>query len=386
MMMSMPFSKLYIAWLCVAGILFIPGVLANGMIIYALIKIEKLRVPTNYLLASLAVADLMMMAVMAGFVFSDVFQVDIPHRVATYLWPSFDIFIGSASIMNLAAVSCDRALAAVRPLQYHDSLNVKQTFRAIRCIWGYSLVMFILSMLRCDIKTAGYRDGVLYTAYVGSFCLPCLVILVSYILILMSTIKNVKISRAIEKALYSAKWLTQGNQRGNAAEKSVENKRTRRLRLQEIRITTNLMIILLPFTAGWGFYFGTHFYEGIVGQYQRNDLYEWFLTIIPWFNSSVNPLVYILFTTALRKGCMKLLCRKRYLSQARETLLTNLVSKRNSSVDRPANHPSGERSSVWDRIFLFGRQSGTTSVESDFGGNGKVTGNVVEMRQLQETC
>ncbi len=369
MALPAPFTSLYISWLCVAGVLFFPGILGNGMIIFALFKIDKLRVPTNFLIASLAIADLLMMGVMASFVLCDVFQVEIPDHLAVYLWPSFDIFIGSASILNLSAVSFDRALAVQRPLRYQENLHLPQTFRAIRCIWGYSILMFILSMLRCDIDSPVYLKAFLYSAYAFSFGIPCLVIMVSYGCILVSTIKNVKMSRSIERAMHNMPLND---------DDSTKSKRKRRLRLQEIRIALNLMVILLPFVAGWGFYFGTHFYESVVNEYKKSDLYEWFLMVIPWFNSSVNPLIYILFTTSLRKGCMKLLCRERYLSQARETAATTFMSKRISTTERRTSQGSEEKSSFFDRFSRRSRAS------FDCDTSDKLNGNKFELQVLHK--
>ena len=320
------FSTLYIAFLCVSAIIFIPGILANGLILFALFKIEKLRVASNYLIGSLAFADLLMIAVMAAFVFSDVFHIKFPLSIASFLWPSFDGLIGSASILSLAAVSFDRATAVVWPLHYHEKINNRQTTIAIRCIWGYSVGVFVFGMLRCAIHSKVYRDAFLYCAYFFSYGMPCAVIIASYLFILLATIRSVKVSRSIERSVLHA---TMGD------DEAQKRRRRRKLRLQEIKIASNLTIILLPFVAGWGFYFGTHFYESVTGSYKRSNLYEFFMILVPWINSTVNPLVYLMSTAALRKGCMKLLCRRRYYALvARETVMTNLQSKRCSAIEK----------------------------------------------------
>lgn len=320
------FSTLYIAFLCISAIIFIPGILANGLILFALFKIEKLRVASNYLIGSLAFADLLMIAVMTTFVFFDVFLIKFPSSIARYVWPSFDGLIGSASILSLAAVSFDRATAVVWPLHYHEKINNRQTFIAIRCIWGYSLGVFVFGMLRGVIHSKVYRDAFLYCVYFFSYGMPCVVIIVSYSFILLATIQSVKISRSIERSVLNAAL---------GDDEAQKRRRQRKLRLQEIKIASNLMIILLPFVAGWGFYFGTHFYESITGNRGRGNLYEFFLLILPWINSTVNPVVYLLSTAALRKGCLKLLCRRRYYARvARETVMTNLQSKRGSAIEK----------------------------------------------------
>ena len=334
-----PFSTLYIAWLCVAAVIFIPGLLANGMIIFALFKVEKLRIASNYLIGSLAVADLMMMAIMVSFVLSDVFQVDIPF----YLFPSLDILVGSASIINLAGVSFDRATAVMRPFHYHDTINLRKTLLAIKCIWIYAFAIFILGMLRQVIASEAYHLTVLYIAYFFGFFVPCIVIVVSYALILYATVKNVKLSRSVAKAVYNAA--------ANLNDESKTNfSRSRHLRIQEIKMAGNFMVILLPFLAGWSFFFCTSFHELVVGHYVRSSLYEWFLLVVPWVSSSINPVVYLLSTASLRKTCLKLICKGKPLARAKESIMTTLQSKRNSTAERRASQSSEAKAPFLERL------------------------------------
>lgn len=342
---TMPLSSLYIAWLCISVIIFIPGVIANSMILAVVYKIEKLRIASNYLIGSLAVADLLMMTVMAGFVFSDVFLLDISANVNTFLWPSFDLFVGSASIISLAGVSFDRAIAVFNPLQYHETSHVNQAISIVKWTWFYSILTFILSMLRCVVKSKAYRFAVLYISYGLSFLLPFSVIVISYTLILSATIKNVKLSRSVEKAIVSAAFRLSDNA-------SPKCSRVCRLRIQEIKIAGSFVIILVPFVACWGFFFGTHFYEDITENYSRSDLHEWFLITLPWVSSSINPLIYIISISSLRNGCKKLLCKSRYLARARESIATTLLSKRSSAIDGRLTHNHIERTSFLSKCGL----------------------------------
>lgn len=339
-------SPLYIAWLCVAGVILIPGVFANCMILAALFKVEKLRIASNYLIGSLAVADLMMMLGMVGFVLSDLLRLDISPKVNKFLWPSIDLMVGSASISNLAGVSFDRAVAVFYPMQYHERCNVKQAFFTIKCIWAFSLLMFVLSMLRCVIDIEAYHLSILYIGYVCSFILPFAVIMISYGLILSATIKNVKLSRSIEKAVYNAALRMSNNA-------TLKNERIHKLRIQELKIAGNFIVILLPFVATWGFFFGTHFYEDITKKYQRSELHEWFIVTLPWISSSINPLIYILSIASLRTGCKKLLCGGSYFARAKETIIVTMHSKRSSAVDKGICQVSSEKRSLLGRIGCF---------------------------------
>ena len=342
---SMPFTPLYIAWLCISAIIFVPGVVANCMILAVIYKVEKLRVGANYLIASLAIADLLMMAVMAGFVLSDVFLLDISANVNGFLWPSFDLFVGSASLISLSGVSFDRATAVFNPLQYYERSSVRQAASFVKWTWLYSLLSFILSMLRCVVKSKAYRLAVLYISYGLSFLLPFSVIVASYTFILSATVKSVQLSRSVEKAVIDAAYRLSGDT-------SLRRSRIHKLRIQELKIAASFIILVLPFVACWGFFFGTHLYEDITKTYKRSDLYEWFLITLPCVNSSINPLVYMLSISSLRNGCKKLLCRGRYLARARESLMTTMLSKRGSAVDRGVCQSQVEKKSLLPKFSL----------------------------------
>lgn len=111
---------LYIALYVTAGIIILPGIAGNGLIIAAVTKVRTLRNATNYLLCSLAAADLLTMFVMVSFLLYDGLNLSLPANMHYWLFPSMDIAIASASIMSLAAVSFDRALAVMKPLRYNQ--------------------------------------------------------------------------------------------------------------------------------------------------------------------------------------------------------------------------------------------------------------------------
>ena len=344
---------LFIACCVLAGLLFLPGVFGNGMIILSVLKIRKLRTPTNYLIASLAVADILMMFIMVAwlsFILTPPERMLISYQVYRFLFASLDLLVGSASIINLAAVSLDRGMAVVRPLHYQSMVNHTRIRRIIMFIWFYSILVFILNMFRAATHSRMYQQIVLYIAYAGGFAIPFFIIMSSYTVILLSAVKSMKITRALEKAMSSA--VNHG-----ARNRTEEAQTRRRMRTREIKVGINIMVILIPFVLGWGFFFGTLWYEEVTQNFNpRPDLYEWFLTVIPWFNSSINPIIYICLTKALRKGCRQLLCKQNPYGRPREnstfsrTLFFALSSKRTSLFERANSTGGGDKSPTFGRF------------------------------------
>ena len=333
-MVNQEVEILYLLMYVFASVIVLPGLFGNGLIVLSVFKLQSLKTPTNFLLVSLAIADLLMIISMISFVLMDRFPIkSMPVEVTMFLFPSIDIMVGSASIWNLAAVSLDRGIAVLRPLRYHSMINTKRVKMIITAIWSYSFALFLLSMLRIKVVSYSFRMSVLFTAMILSFIVPCLLIVVSYTGIILSTVNSIRMTRALEKAISIA------TSRG-AESLNDKASRKRRVRSREVRLAFNIMIILVPFVAGWGFYFGTHWYEILSGDQNRSNIYEFCLLVIPWVNSSLNPVIYILVTKSLRKGCKRMISRRRNpfnkdtSSVFTTTIFSSLTSRRPSWFER----------------------------------------------------
>ena len=334
---------LYIALYVFAALLILPGLAGNSLIIAAVSKLRTLRSATNYLICSLAAADLIMMFVMVAFLIYDGFKLSLPDNIQFWLFPSMDIAVASASIMSLAAVSFDRGLAVLKPLHYDQLFNRRRAMHIIKGIWGYVMFIFILSVLRCKFSSEAYQYTVLTIAYIVGFIIPCGIVTVSYIIILCTTLRIIKMSKQLERSLRMSSV--------DGANNKKQGKK--KMQLHEAKVAVNLMLILVPFMAGWGFYFGTFWSEHFNGDIlTRSAIYEWFLLVIPWFISSINPIVYILFTKMLRQGCRKMI--RKYLKRQQHRDGFNRVSslhrmlmfsKRKSSFDSQ----SKSLLSLWSR-------------------------------------
>ena len=325
---------LYIALYVCASIIILPGIAANGLIIAAVSKVRTLRNATNYLICSLAAADLLMMIVMVSFLCYDGLNLSLPVSMQIFLFPSMDIAIASASIMSLAAVSFDRALAVMKPLHYDRLFHRRRAMYIIIGIWSYVLLIFTISVLRCKFYSVAYQSTVLTIAYFVGFIIPCAIVLVSYALILCITLRIIKMSRQLEKSLRV----------NNIYDENSKKQGKKKLQLYEAKVAANLMLILVPFLVGWGFYFGTFWSEHFNGDViERSPLYEWFLLVLPWFISSINPIVYILMTKLLRQGCRKLIYK--YLK-------------------RKQHRDSRQRTSSFHRMLIFGRRQSSFESQS----------------------
>ncbi|KAL7298827.1 hypothetical protein TKK_0008566 [Trichogramma kaykai] len=105
--------------LCVLAVVNVMVVVGNCLVIAAVYHSIKLRNVTNMFIVSLAVADLMVgVAVLPFSATWEVFKVWIFGDIWCSIWLAVDVWMCTASILNLCAISLDRYLAVTRPVNY----------------------------------------------------------------------------------------------------------------------------------------------------------------------------------------------------------------------------------------------------------------------------
>ncbi|XP_036373346.1 5-hydroxytryptamine receptor 7-like [Megalops cyprinoides] len=109
----------------------------NSLVIISVCIVKKLRQPSNYLVVSLAAADLSVaLAVMPFVIITDLVGGEwLFGKVFCNVFIAMDVMCCTASIMNLCLISVDRYLGIMRPLTYPVRQNGKLMAKMVLTVW-----------------------------------------------------------------------------------------------------------------------------------------------------------------------------------------------------------------------------------------------------------
>uniref|UniRef100_A0A5K4F2A2 G_PROTEIN_RECEP_F1_2 domain-containing protein n=1 Tax=Schistosoma mansoni TaxID=6183 RepID=A0A5K4F2A2_SCHMA len=161
--------------------------IGNLLVVLAIGLVKKLRTPSNFLIVSLAVSDLLVGLLV---------QPLATLRELYGYWPfgegmcdmfiSFDVLMCTASILNLCAISIDRYLAITRPLRYAAKRTPKRMMIMILLVWLFSALISIPPMFGFKepfvTGLCEYSSNIIYQIYAtcGAFYIPLIVMLILY--------------------------------------------------------------------------------------------------------------------------------------------------------------------------------------------------------------
>lgn len=264
---SLPLSH-GLALISINTIVSIAGTLGNLLVCLAVAKVPRLRRPANFLLFSLALADLLVTMVCVPLFlviltrrafFNDCAKdLERPYVILSML-------SCSASVEHIAAISVDRVIAILYPLHYKGIMENRGWKAMLLKSWISPIVVPVLNPI------IPKRFPKRFVAF-GIFSLSYMAVFVSYSLIVISLVKHRK--KQIQIRAYPS------NDAGN-----FQNFRV------EIRIAFTLAIVIVVFTACWVPLFATFFAAGKLLVNDRGMAFIWIRTLA-LSNSAMNFVIY----------------------------------------------------------------------------------------------
>ncbi|KAM9840328.1 5-hydroxytryptamine receptor 1B-like [Aulostomus maculatus] len=163
--------------------------LSNAFVIATIYRSRKLHTPANFLIASLAVTDLLVsVLVMPVSALYTVSQTWTLGQVICDIWLSSDITCCTASILHLCVIALDRYWAVTDAVEYSRKRTPARAAGMVASAWVIavciSLPPFFWRQVKaeevtsCNVNT----DHVFYTVYstFGAFYIPTLLLLALY--------------------------------------------------------------------------------------------------------------------------------------------------------------------------------------------------------------
>ncbi|XP_059557126.1 5-hydroxytryptamine receptor 1B [Myotis daubentonii] len=160
---------------------------SNAFVIATVYRTRKLHTPANYLIASLAVTDLLVSILVMPI--STLYTVAgrwTLGPVVCDFWLSSDITCCTASILHLCVIALDRYWAITDAVEYSAKRTPKRAAVMIVLVWVFSISIslppFFWRQAKAGEACVVNTDHILYTVYstVGAFYFPTLLLIALY--------------------------------------------------------------------------------------------------------------------------------------------------------------------------------------------------------------
>lgn len=202
----------------ILGAFILFAIIGNILVILSVACNRHLRIPTNYFIINLAIADLLLSFTVLPFSATlEVLGYWVLGRIFCDIWAAVDVLCCTASILSLCAISIDRYIGVRYSLQYPTLVTRRRAILALLGVWVLSMVISIGPLLGWkepapkDDKECRITEEPFYALFssLGSFYIPLIVILVMYCRVYIVAKKTTKnLEAGVMKGMSNSKELT----------------------------------------------------------------------------------------------------------------------------------------------------------------------------------
>nr|XP_020515027.1 trace amine-associated receptor 1-like [Labrus bergylta] len=297
------------------GVIIILTVCGNLLVTFSVAYFKQLHTPTNYLIFSLAVSDLLLgIIVMLPGMIRYIETCWYFGEFFCKVYMSSDVTLSTASILNLSFISVDRYYAVCQPLLYRSKISVNVVLIMILISWsisvlvGFGIVFLKLNILgveefyynhvACEGGCVLFQSGVSSTvSSVISFYMPGIIMVGVYVKIFLVAQTQF---RSIQNA-------------GCVNTVKISN-------TSQTKATKTLAIVMGVFLCFWTPFFIVNIIDPYVSYSIPPESFETLL-LLGYLNSTVNPMIYAFFYSWFRKAFRLLTSGNIFKSDISETTL-----------------------------------------------------------------
>ncbi|XP_068199395.1 trace amine-associated receptor 1-like [Antennarius striatus] len=275
----------------------------NLLVIISIIYFRQLHTPTNYLILSLAVADLLVGVLVLPLSIVSLIICGHLQDVICKIRSCLDMILSLCSMLNLCSISVDRYYAVCQPLKYRTKVNIHVIMIMVLVSWtvpalsGITIAVLGVNKENHNKRCVLYRNvSVGFVAAVVGFFLPGIIMSVVYLKILTEAQKQTRSIQNITCQLLRT-------------ESKMERKATKTLAI----IMGVFLICWSPFCFCYTIITATHFV--IPGP--LIEAFKW----LGWSNSMLNPFVYGFFYSWFRSAFRMIISGKIFQADLTNTKL-----------------------------------------------------------------
>ncbi|XP_053572193.1 alpha-1A adrenergic receptor [Bombina bombina] len=356
------------------GAFIVMAIVGNIMVILSVVTNRHLRIPTNYLIVNLAIADLLLSSTVLPFSATlEIVAYWVFGRIFCDIWAAMDVLCCTASIFSLCAISIDRYIGVRYSLQYPTIVTRKRAILALLGVWVLSTVISVGPLLGwkqpappdeldCEITTEPFYA--LFSS-LGSFYIPLIVILVMYCRVYIVAKKITKnLEAGVMKEKMDSKELTLRIHCRNIQEDSSKSQQPRSslaLKLmkfsREKKAAKTLGIVVGMFILCWLPFFTNLPIIAIFQQLKPSETVQKIIFWLGYFNSCINPIIYPCSSKEFKRAFIRILkcqwsSRKKHgfrRSQTRPRSCSTFDNSRKDSLDEYGQFINGSQKTMLSR-------------------------------------
>ncbi|XP_066506547.1 trace amine-associated receptor 13c-like [Hoplias malabaricus] len=277
----------YIFLFIVLSCISVCTVFLNLLVIISISHFKQLHTPTNLIILSLAVADLIVgLIVMPGNIMQLIDSCWYLGKLVCIFFPLISSLSVFASVLSLVLIAVDRYIAVCDPLLYPSRVTVCKMSICIILGWSFCVMYCVIYMyfndhlITTQLYSTCYGECLLLMKYswlifdfVLSFLIPFFVILILYGLIFKVARRQAKSVRAV----------------CNSVSKEQEAKVPGS---SETKAAKKLSLAIFVYLLCWIPFYLTSF---SVETFSTSSIVWTFFGWLLFFNSSINPIIYAIF-------------------------------------------------------------------------------------------
>lgn len=270
-------------------------IIGNFLVVAAVGLYRRLRTRTNYIVTSLAVADLTVASLVMPFsLVYDIFAKWPFGWIFCYFWRSCDVMCCTASILHICCIALDRFWAIKDPLTYRKRMTTRRLVIMISLAWGCSsAISFIPIYLGwfTDNPSELYRDTIscdLSVNKIYALCSSSTSFFVPFLFLIFAYAYILRIAKRQAEAIKM-----QGSVASLREDRILSNKnKPPRRASRDSKAIQTLGIIMGIFSISWLPFFLMYVVLPFCPSCHLSHLQVSLITWLGYANSCMNPLIY----------------------------------------------------------------------------------------------